>query len=150
VSSLPQEATIGDVRAWSGGWHSDLVHRESAHTSNPVATMCGRVTLTEVEEIVEPGKNKPVDVDTPGVFVRGVAALTPKEGEDTRIERVTTCQRAACRPGTQTAVAAQTSLSPTQAVPPRRPRAPTTLRSQPTAFDPGIDELVFHVTQQVA
>ena len=48
--------------------------------------MCGRVTIAEVEELVEPGELDPNDVHTPGVFVQRVVPLTPEQAADKRIE----------------------------------------------------------------
>ena len=51
--------------------------------------MCGRVTIAEVEELVEPGELDPDSVHTPGVFVQRVVALTPEQAADKRIEKRT-------------------------------------------------------------
>jgi 3-oxoacid CoA-transferase subunit A len=51
--------------------------------------MCGRVTIAEVEHLVEPGDIDPNHVHTPGVFVRHVVALTEEQAGDKRIERRT-------------------------------------------------------------
>jgi 3-oxoacid CoA-transferase subunit A len=51
--------------------------------------MCGRVTVAEVEELVEPGELDPNHVHTPGVFVQRVVALTPEQAADKRIEKRT-------------------------------------------------------------
>ena len=51
--------------------------------------MCGRVTIAEVEQLVEPGELDPNDVHTPGVFVQRVVALTPEQAADKRIEKRT-------------------------------------------------------------
>ena len=59
-------ADFGLVRAWKGDRHGNLVYRESARNFNPLAAMCGRVTIAEVEELVEPGELDPNDVHTPG------------------------------------------------------------------------------------
>ena len=56
---------------------------------NPLAAMCGRLTIAEVEHLVEPGELDPNHVHTPGVFVQRVVALTPEQAADKRIERVT-------------------------------------------------------------
>lgn len=82
-------ADFGLVRAWRGDRHGNLVYRASARNFNPLAAMCGRVTLAEVEELVEPGDLDPNQVHTPGVFVHRVVALTPEEAADKRIERRT-------------------------------------------------------------
>jgi 3-oxoacid CoA-transferase subunit A len=51
--------------------------------------MCGRVTIAEVEGLVEPGELDPNDVHIPGVCVQRVVALTPEQAADKRIEKVT-------------------------------------------------------------
>ena len=91
-----EEAIVADfglVRAWRGDRHGNLVFRDSARNFNPLAAMCGRITIAEVEELVEPGDLDPNAVHTPGVFVQRVVALTPEQAADKRIERVTTRPR---------------------------------------------------------
>ena len=88
-----ERAVIADfalVRAWKGDRHGNLVYRDSARNFNPLAAMCGRVTIAEVEELVEPGEIDPNQVHTPGVFVHRVLALTPEQAADKRIEKLTT------------------------------------------------------------
>ena len=51
--------------------------------------MCGRITIAEVEELVEPGELEPNDVHTPGVYVQRVVALTPEQAADKRVEKRT-------------------------------------------------------------
>ena len=63
--------------------------RASARNFNPLAAMCGRVTIAEVEQLVEPGEINPDDVHTPGVFVQRVVALSPEQAADKRIEKRT-------------------------------------------------------------
>ncbi|MFL6160499.1 MAG: CoA transferase subunit A, partial [Marmoricola sp.] len=82
-------ADFGLVRAWKGDRHGNLVYRESAGNFNNLAAMCGRVTIAEVEELVEPGEIDPAQVHTPGVFVHRVVALTPEQAADKRIEKRT-------------------------------------------------------------
>ncbi len=82
-------ADYGLVRAWRGDRHGNLVYRESARNFNPLAAMSGRVTIAEVEELVEPGDIDPNNVHTPGVFVQRVVALTPEQAADKRIEKRT-------------------------------------------------------------
>ncbi|MGI8458763.1 MAG: CoA transferase subunit A [Propionibacteriaceae bacterium] len=84
---------VGLVRAWRGDRHGNLVYRQSARNFNPLAAMCGRLTIAEVEELVEPGQLDPDQIHTPGVFVHRVVALTPEQAADKRIERVTTRER---------------------------------------------------------
>ena len=83
-------ADFGLVRAWRGDRHGNLVYRASARNFNPVVAMCARVTIAEVEELVEPGGLDADDVHTPGVFVHRVVALTPDQAADKRIEKRTT------------------------------------------------------------
>ena len=78
-----EEAIVADfglVRAWKGDRHGNLVYRDSARNFNPLAAMCGRVTIAEVEELVEPGELDPNDVHTPGVFVQRVVRADPGAG----------------------------------------------------------------------
>jgi 3-oxoacid CoA-transferase subunit A len=93
-----EEAIVADfglVRAWKGDRHGNLVYRDSARNFNPLAAMCGRVTIAEVEHLVEPGELDPNDVHTPGVFVQRVVALTPEQAADKRIEKRTVRPRSA-------------------------------------------------------
>ena len=82
-------ADFGLVRAWKGDRHGNLVYRASAGNFNNLAAMCGRTTIAEVEELVEPGEIPPAQVHTPGVFVHRVVALTPEQAADKRIEKRT-------------------------------------------------------------
>jgi 3-oxoacid CoA-transferase subunit A len=86
-------ADFGLVRAWKGDRHGNLVYRDSARNFNPLAAMCGRVTIAEVEHLVEPGELEPNDVHTPGVYVQRVVVLTPEQAADKRIEKRTVRQR---------------------------------------------------------
>ena len=82
-------ADFGLVRAWKGDRHGNLVYRDSARNFNPLAAMCGRVTIAEVEHLVEPGEIDANQVHTPGVFVQRVVALSPEQAADKRIEKRT-------------------------------------------------------------
>jgi 3-oxoacid CoA-transferase subunit A len=87
-----EEAIVADfglVRAWKGDRHGNLVYRDSARNFNPLAAMCGRLTIAEVEQLVDPGDLDPNDVHTPGVYVQRVVALTPEQAADKRIEKRT-------------------------------------------------------------
>jgi 3-oxoacid CoA-transferase subunit A len=94
---LLEHAIIADfalVRAWMGDRHGNLVYRESARNFKPLAAMCGRVTIAEVEHLVDPGQIDPSDVHTPGVYVHRVVALTPELAAAKRIEKHTVRSRA--------------------------------------------------------
>jgi 3-oxoacid CoA-transferase subunit A len=57
------------VRAWKGDRQGNLVYRKTARNFNPVVAMCGRVTVAEVEMLVENGELDADQVHTPGIFV---------------------------------------------------------------------------------
>ena len=82
-------ADFGLVRAWRGDRHGNLVFNKSARNFNPLAAMAGRVTVAEVEELVEPGDLDPDQVHLPGIYVQRVLPLTPDQVTDKRIERRT-------------------------------------------------------------
>jgi 3-oxoacid CoA-transferase subunit A len=89
-------ADFGLVRAAVGDRHGNLVFHESARNFNPLAGMAGRITIAEVEQLVEPGEIRPEDVHLPGVFVQRVVEVGT---EGKKIEFRTT------RPRTQTEAA---------------------------------------------
>jgi 3-oxoacid CoA-transferase subunit A len=84
---------FGLVRAYMGDRHGNLVFRESARNFNPLCAMSGRVTIAEVENLVEPGEIKPENVHLPGVYVQRVLALTPEQAAEKRIEKRTVRSR---------------------------------------------------------
>ncbi len=87
-----EEAIVSDfglIRAWKGDRHGNLLFRDSARNFNPLAAMAGRVTVAEVEELVEPGEIDPNDVHLPGVYVHRVLPLTPEQAVEKRIEKRT-------------------------------------------------------------
>ena len=73
---------------------------QSARNFNPLAAMCGRVTIAEVEHLVEPGEIGADDVHTPGVFVQRVVALTAEQVADKKIEKRTVRPAPRARRGT--------------------------------------------------
>ncbi|MUN41528.1 CoA transferase subunit A [Actinomadura litoris] len=77
------------VRAAVGDRHGNLVFDKAARNFNPLAAMAGRVTLAEVERLVEPGQIDPDAVHLPGVFVQRVVELTPEQAADKPIEKRT-------------------------------------------------------------
>lgn len=82
------------VRASVGDRHGNLVFDKSTRNFNPLVATAGRVTIAEVERLVEPGELDPQTVHTPGVFVQRVVALTPDQAADKRIERRTVSKEA--------------------------------------------------------
>ena len=77
------------VRATKGDRHGNLVFHQSARNFNPLAAMAGRVTIAEVEQLVEPGEIDPDAVHLPGIYVTRVVPLTAEQAADKRIERRT-------------------------------------------------------------
>ncbi|WP_217177388.1 CoA transferase subunit A [Streptomyces sp. AC495_CC817] len=77
------------VRAWRGDRHGNLVFRRAAANFNPLAAMAGRITIAEVEELMEPGELSPDAVHVPGVFVQRIVELTPAQAADKQIEKRT-------------------------------------------------------------
>jgi 3-oxoacid CoA-transferase subunit A len=78
---------FGLVRAAVGDRHGNLVYAASARNFNPLCAMSGRITIAEVEQLVEPGEIPPENVHTPGIFVQRVVGPLGTEGK--RIERRT-------------------------------------------------------------
>ena len=74
------------VHARYGDRHGNLVYEKSAQNFNPLCAAAGRITIAEVEELVEPGELDPMLVHTPGVFVQRVVHTPDIEK---RIERRT-------------------------------------------------------------
>jgi 3-oxoacid CoA-transferase subunit A len=89
-----EEGIVADfalVRATVGDRHGNLVFHESTRNFNPLCAMAGRVTIAEVEVLVEPGEILPENIHTPGIFVQRV--IGPVGAEDKRIEKHTTRPR---------------------------------------------------------
>ena len=80
---------VGLVRAAKGDRHGNLVFDQSARNFNPLCAMAGRMTIAEVEQLVEPGELDPDHIHLPGIFVQRVLPLTPEQAGDKRIERRT-------------------------------------------------------------
>ena len=85
------------VRASVGDRHGNLVYDKATQNFNPLAAAAGRITIAEVERLVEPGEIDPQTVHTPGVFVQRVVELTPAQVADKRIERRTVTEPVARR-----------------------------------------------------
>ncbi len=77
------------VRAAKGDRHGNLVFSKSTRDFNPLAAMAGKVTISEVEELVEPGDIDPDAVHLPGISIQQVVALTPEQAADKKIEQRT-------------------------------------------------------------
>lgn len=67
-----EESITGDfaiVKAWKADRYGNLIFRHTAQNFNPMAATAGKVTVVEVEEIVEPGELDPTQIHTPGIYV---------------------------------------------------------------------------------
>jgi 3-oxoacid CoA-transferase subunit A len=67
------------VKAWKADHEGNLIYRKTARNFNPVVAMCGKVTVVEVEEIVENGALDADGIHTPGVFVQRLVLNTNPE-----------------------------------------------------------------------
>jgi 3-oxoacid CoA-transferase subunit A len=65
-------ADLGIVKAWKGDSAGNLVYRKTARNFNPMVAAAGRVTVAEVEELVEPGQLDPDAIHTPGIYVQRI------------------------------------------------------------------------------
>jgi 3-oxoacid CoA-transferase subunit A len=72
VLELPIRADFAFVRAWKGDRVGNLVYRRTARNFNPVMATAARITIAEVEHLVEPGAIDPDHVVTPGIYVKHV------------------------------------------------------------------------------
>ena len=73
-----EESIVTDfalVHAWKGDRSGNLVFRESARNFNPLCATAGRITIAQVEHLVDVGEIRPEDVHTPGVFVQRVVEV---------------------------------------------------------------------------
>mgnify|MGYP003385004702 FL=1 len=67
-----EESIVGDfaiVKAWKADRYGNLVFRKTARNFNPMAATAGKITVVEVEEIVEPGQLDPDQIHTAGIYV---------------------------------------------------------------------------------
>lgn len=74
------------VKAWRGDRLGNLVYRKTARNFNPMMATAARITIAEVEEIVEPGGLEPDQIVTPGIYVK---RIVKGEKRERRIERRT-------------------------------------------------------------
>jgi 3-oxoacid CoA-transferase A subunit len=72
VLEAPLRADFAFVKAWRGDRAGNLVYRRTARNFNPVMATAARVTIAEVEHLVEPGALDPDHVVTPGIFVKHI------------------------------------------------------------------------------
>ncbi|GAA3538163.1 CoA transferase subunit A [Zobellella aerophila] len=71
-SHILEQAITGDfaiVKGWKADHFGNVVYRHTAQNFNPLAATAGKITVVEVEEIVEPGTLEPSQIHTPGIYV---------------------------------------------------------------------------------
>src|SRR5580698_5931259 len=81
------QADLALVKAWKADRLGNLIYRRTARNFNPLAATCGKVTVAEVEMLVEPGDLDPDEIHTPGIFVHRVVH---NPNAEKRIEKITT------------------------------------------------------------
>ena len=84
------EADFASVKAWKGDTAGNLVFRSTARNFNPMMAMAGKITIAEVEELVEVGGLDPDHIHTPGIYVH---RIFQGENYEKRIEQVTVRKR---------------------------------------------------------
>src|SRR5258706_15296900 len=89
VLELPLHADFALIKAYKGDTRGNLTYRKTARNFNPVMATAAKVTLAEVEEIVQPGDLDPDAIVTPGIYV---AHILRGAHYDKRIERRTVRQ----------------------------------------------------------
>ncbi|WP_158913104.1 CoA transferase subunit A [Caulobacter sp. S45] len=83
-------ADLSIIKAWKGDSEGNLIYRKTARNFNPMMATAGKVTIVEVEHLVEPGQLEPDQIHTPGIYVDRIFQGVDYEK---RIERVTTRPR---------------------------------------------------------
>ncbi len=81
------KADLAIVKAWKGDFEGNLIYRKTARNFNPMMASAGKITIAEVEELVEPGELEIEMIHTPGIFVQRIFKGTNFEK---RIEFATT------------------------------------------------------------
>ena len=80
------------VKAWKGDTMGNLMYKDTARNFNPLMAMAGKITIAEVEELVQPGELEPNFIHTPGIYVHRIFQGTNYEK---RIEQRTMRKRSA-------------------------------------------------------
>ncbi|HEY3928463.1 MAG TPA: CoA transferase subunit A [Candidatus Koribacter sp.] len=79
------------IKAWKGDKWGNLVYRKTARNFNPMMATAAKITIAEVEHLVEPGELDPDMVHTPGIYVKRIFQTV---GQEKRIERRTLRKKA--------------------------------------------------------
>jgi len=83
-------ADVSLVKAWKGDTEGNLIYRKTARNFNPNMATAGRITVAEVEELVEVGELDPDTIHTPGIYVQRIIKGSPYAG---KIEKRTVRRR---------------------------------------------------------
>ena len=86
---LLEESIVGDfaiIKAWKADPFGNLVFRKTSRNFNPIAATAGKVTIVEVEELVDIGELQPDEIHTPGIYVQ---RIVKGEHYKKRIEKLT-------------------------------------------------------------
>jgi len=86
------KADFALVKAWKGDTHGNLIYRKTARNFNPMMAMAAKITIAEVEELVDPGTLDADAIVTPGVYVQ---RMLQGAGYEKRIERRTVREKMA-------------------------------------------------------
>jgi 3-oxoacid CoA-transferase subunit A len=86
-------ADLAIIHAWMGDTEGNLVYRKTARNFNPMMATAARVTVAQVEHLVEPGQIDPDHIHTPGIYVQRIVPLMP--GYEKKIESRTVRRREA-------------------------------------------------------
>jgi len=81
------KADVSLIKAWKGDKEGNLIFRKTAQNFNPMMATAGKVTVAEVEELVETGELDPDQIHTPGIFVQRIIV---SKNLEKRIEQFTT------------------------------------------------------------
>ena len=87
VMETALKADLAIVKAWKADTAGNLIYRKTARNFNPMMATAGKVTIVEVEHLVEPGQLEPDQIHTPGIYVDRIFQGVDYEK---RIERTTT------------------------------------------------------------
>jgi 3-oxoacid CoA-transferase subunit A len=66
------DADFALVKAWKGDASGNLIYKETARNFNPLMAMAGKITIAEVEELLQPGELDPNEIHTPGIYVHRI------------------------------------------------------------------------------
>ena len=84
------ESDFALIKAWKGDAAGNLIYKETARNFNPLMAMAGKITIAEVEELLEPGELNPNEIHTPGIYVH---RIFQGNNYEKRIEQRTTRKR---------------------------------------------------------